>query len=146
MDRNSFACTKFWILRLYHYPILFKQEVLRVIELNYIYILIYERCFRIQREKKFADCELKMEGMEQWKNEAKQWLQQGIEYAYQIPPTQLYAAAAVLLLTTLFFLIGNSLSLSLSLCSSVWVILSSLCEVFAFPWCYFCWILDNYRT
>ncbi|XP_057984963.1 uncharacterized protein LOC110631684 isoform X2 [Hevea brasiliensis] len=46
-----------------------------------------------------------MEGMEQWKNEAKQWLQQGIEYAHQIPPTQLYAAATVLLLTTLFLLI-----------------------------------------
>ncbi|KAF2286694.1 hypothetical protein GH714_023661 [Hevea brasiliensis] len=53
----------------------------------------------------FADCKLKMEGMEQWRNEAKQWLQQGIEYAHQIPPTQLYATAAVLLLTTLFFLI-----------------------------------------
>ncbi|EEF37035.1 signal recognition particle receptor subunit beta [Ricinus communis] len=46
-----------------------------------------------------------MEGVEQWKNEAKQWLQQGIEFANQIPPAQLYAAAAVLLITTLFLLI-----------------------------------------
>nr|TKS10046.1 hypothetical protein D5086_0000086320 [Populus alba] len=43
----------------------------------------------------------KMEGIEQWKTEAQQWLQQGIEYAHQIPPTQLYAAVAVLLFTTL---------------------------------------------
>lgn len=45
-----------------------------------------------------------MEGIEQWKTEAQQWLQQGIEYAHQIPPTQLYAAVAVLLFTTLLLL------------------------------------------
>ncbi|KAL0004262.1 hypothetical protein SO802_011823 [Lithocarpus litseifolius] len=42
--------------------------------------------------------------LEQWKNQATQWLNQGIEYSHQIPPTQLYAALAVLLFTTLFFL------------------------------------------
>ncbi|KAJ6336319.1 hypothetical protein OIU78_012838 [Salix suchowensis] len=46
-----------------------------------------------------------MEGIEQWKTEAQQWLRQGIEYAHQIPPTQLYAAVAVLLFTTLLLLI-----------------------------------------
>lgn len=50
-----------------------------------------------------------MEGMEQWKDEAQQWLQQGIEYAQQIPPTQLYAAAAILVFTTLLLLLSNSL-------------------------------------
>lgn len=45
-----------------------------------------------------------MEGIEQWKTEAQQWLQQGIEYAHQIPRTQLYAAVAVLLFTTLLLL------------------------------------------
>ena len=60
--------------------------------------------------------------MEQWKNQlepfknqATQWLNQGIEYSHQIPPTQLYAALAVLLFTTLFFLFSISLSLSHSL-------------------------------
>ncbi|GMY26263.1 signal recognition particle receptor subunit beta isoform X2 [Fagus crenata] len=42
--------------------------------------------------------------IEQWKNQFEQWLKQGIEYSHQIPPTQLYAALAVLLFTTLFFL------------------------------------------
>lgn len=51
----------------------------------------------------------KMEGIEQWKTEAQQWLRQGIEYAHQIPPTQLYAAVAVLLFTTLLLLISNLL-------------------------------------
>ncbi|KAJ8750383.1 hypothetical protein K2173_014298 [Erythroxylum novogranatense] len=45
-----------------------------------------------------------MEGIEQWKNEAQRWLQQGIEYAQRIPPTQLYAAIAVSLFTTLLLL------------------------------------------
>uniref|UniRef100_A0A2P2JYI1 Signal recognition particle receptor subunit beta n=1 Tax=Rhizophora mucronata TaxID=61149 RepID=A0A2P2JYI1_RHIMU len=45
-----------------------------------------------------------MDGIEQWKNEAQQWLQQGIDYAQQIPPTQLYAAVAVLIFTTIFLL------------------------------------------
>ncbi|KAF9686710.1 hypothetical protein SADUNF_Sadunf02G0017500 [Salix dunnii] len=45
-----------------------------------------------------------MEGLEQWKTEAQQWLRQGIEYAHQLPPTQLYAAVAVLLFTTLLLL------------------------------------------
>ena len=70
-----------------------------------------------------------MEGTEQWKNQleqwknqleplknqATQWLNQGIEYSHQIPPTQLYAALAVLLFTTLFFLLSIALSLSHSL-------------------------------
>ncbi|KAJ4837088.1 hypothetical protein Tsubulata_033512 [Turnera subulata] len=47
---------------------------------------------------------MQMEGFEQWKEEARQWVQQGIEYALQIPPPQLYAAAAVLVLTTLLLL------------------------------------------
>nr|POE97850.1 signal recognition particle receptor subunit beta [Quercus suber] len=42
--------------------------------------------------------------LEPWKNQATQWLNQGIEYSHQIPPNQLYAALAVLLFTTLFFL------------------------------------------
>jgi signal recognition particle receptor subunit beta len=49
--------------------------------------------------------------IEQWKNQFEQWLKQGIEYSHQIPPTQLYAALAVLLFTTLFFLF-STLSLS----------------------------------
>ena len=74
-----------------------------------------------------------MEGTEQWKNQleqwknqleplknqATQWLNQGIEYSHQIPPTQLYAALAVLLFTTLFFLLSIALSLSLSLSLSL---------------------------
>ncbi|KAJ4848036.1 hypothetical protein Tsubulata_037922, partial [Turnera subulata] len=47
---------------------------------------------------------MQMEGFEQWKEEARQWVQQGIEYALQIPPPQLYAATAVLVLTTLLLL------------------------------------------
>ncbi|XP_044489951.1 signal recognition particle receptor subunit beta-like [Mangifera indica] len=45
------------------------------------------------------------ERMEQWKIELDQLLQQGIEFARQIPPTQLYAAVGVLIFTTilLFF-------------------------------------------
>ncbi|XP_065876658.1 uncharacterized protein [Euphorbia lathyris] len=46
-----------------------------------------------------------MEGMEQWKMEAKQWLDQGIQYVNQIPPTQLYVAASVLIFSTLVLLI-----------------------------------------
>ncbi|KAJ0095970.1 hypothetical protein Patl1_16097 [Pistacia atlantica] len=44
------------------------------------------------------------EGMEQWKIELEQLLQQGIEFARQIPPTQLYAALGVLLFTTILLL------------------------------------------
>jgi hypothetical protein len=58
----------------------------------------------------------KMEGIEQWKTEAQQWLQQGIEYAHQLPPTQLYAAVAVLLFTTLLLLTSNSLLLFAYVC------------------------------
>ncbi|GKV14534.1 hypothetical protein SLEP1_g25397 [Rubroshorea leprosula] len=49
-----------------------------------------------------------MEGMEPWKeqvevwrNQLEQWLHQAIEYSQQIPPTQLYIAIAVLVVTTL---------------------------------------------
>ncbi|XP_010531497.1 PREDICTED: signal recognition particle receptor subunit beta-like [Tarenaya hassleriana] len=45
-----------------------------------------------------------MENLEDWKNLAEQRLHQGIEYVQQIPPTQLYAAIAVLLLTTILLL------------------------------------------
>lgn len=60
-----------------------------------------------------------MEGIEQWTNQAQQWAnhaqqwwatqapqlwQQGVEHIHQIPPTQLYAAIAVLFLTTFFLL------------------------------------------
>ncbi|CAK7332089.1 unnamed protein product [Dovyalis caffra] len=45
-----------------------------------------------------------MEGMEHWKREIQDRLQQGIEYAHQIPPTQMYAAATVLLFTTILLL------------------------------------------
>lgn len=43
--------------------------------------------------------------LEPWKNQLEQWLNQGIEYIQQIPPTQLYAAIAVLLFTTLLILL-----------------------------------------
>ncbi|KAJ4711070.1 putative Signal recognition particle receptor subunit beta [Melia azedarach] len=46
-----------------------------------------------------------MEGMEQWKKELEQWLRLGIEFLHQIPPTQLYIACAVLLLTTALLLL-----------------------------------------
>ncbi|XP_040954391.1 signal recognition particle receptor subunit beta isoform X4 [Gossypium hirsutum] len=56
-----------------------------------------------------------MEGMEQWKDQLEQlkiqlepwkiqleqWLHQAIEYLHQIPPIQLYAAIAVLFISTL---------------------------------------------
>ncbi|XP_010555243.1 PREDICTED: signal recognition particle receptor subunit beta-like [Tarenaya hassleriana] len=45
-----------------------------------------------------------MDNWEDWKNLAEQRLHQGIEYVQQIPPTQLYAAMAVLLLTTILLL------------------------------------------
>lgn len=45
-----------------------------------------------------------MENWGDWKNLAEQWLHQGIEYVQQIPPTQLYAAIAVLLLSTILLL------------------------------------------
>ncbi|CAN1310883.1 Signal recognition particle receptor subunit beta [Linum perenne] len=72
-----------------------------------------------------------MEGVEQWKKEAEQWIQQGVEYVRQvpevqqaieyasqvpaiqqgieyvnrIPPVQLYSAAAVLVFTTLLLIL-----------------------------------------
>ncbi|XVF13698.1 hypothetical protein REPUB_Repub08aG0230200 [Reevesia pubescens] len=42
--------------------------------------------------------------LEPWKNQLEQWLHQGIEYLNQIPPIQLYAAIAVLLISTLLLL------------------------------------------
>ncbi|WCJ43376.1 P-loop containing nucleoside triphosphate hydrolases superfamily protein [Euphorbia peplus] len=46
-----------------------------------------------------------MEGIEQWKMVAQQWLDQGIQYLNQIPQDQLYVAAALLIFSTLFLLI-----------------------------------------
>ena len=91
-----------------------------------IHLCLVQFCVLVLKEKKKKK---KMEGTEQWKNQleqwknqlepwknqATQWLNQGIEYSHQIPPTQLYAALAVLLFTTLFFLLSIALSLSLSL-------------------------------
>ncbi|XP_030545088.1 signal recognition particle receptor subunit beta-like [Rhodamnia argentea] len=52
-----------------------------------------------------------MEGMEQWKVQVENWssqlrelLHQFLQHVHQIPPAQLYAAIAVLSLTTLFLL------------------------------------------
>ncbi|XP_022756720.1 signal recognition particle receptor subunit beta-like isoform X2 [Durio zibethinus] len=42
--------------------------------------------------------------LEPWKNQLEQWLHQPIEYLNQIPPIQLYAAIAVLLISTLLLL------------------------------------------
>ncbi|KAE8023490.1 hypothetical protein FH972_009179 [Carpinus fangiana] len=42
--------------------------------------------------------------LEPWKTQLEQWLNQVIEHIHQIPPTQLYAAVAVLLFTTLVLL------------------------------------------
>ncbi|XP_022737983.1 signal recognition particle receptor subunit beta-like isoform X2 [Durio zibethinus] len=42
--------------------------------------------------------------LEPWKNQLEQWLHQAIEYLNQIPPIQLYAAIAVLLISTLLLL------------------------------------------
>lgn len=63
-----------------------------------------------------------MEGMvEQLKDQFDQlrsqfdpWLNQAIEYSRQVPPTQLYAAIAVLLFTTLLLLFGKYLSFRLN--------------------------------
>ncbi|GAV61008.1 SRPRB domain-containing protein, partial [Cephalotus follicularis] len=44
------------------------------------------------------------EGLEQWRKQAEELLNQGIEFAHQIPPIQLYAAISVLLLTTFLLL------------------------------------------
>lgn len=48
------------------------------------------------------------EGMEQWKKELEEWLNHGIEFINQIPPTQLYIACTVLLLTTALLLLRES--------------------------------------
>lgn len=48
------------------------------------------------------------EGMEQWKKELEEWLNRGIEFINQIPPTQLYIACAILLLTTALLLLRES--------------------------------------
>lgn len=45
-----------------------------------------------------------MDNLEDLKILAEQWLHQGIEFVQQIPPTQLYAAIGVLLLTTILLL------------------------------------------
>ncbi|EOY25235.1 Signal recognition particle receptor subunit beta isoform 3 [Theobroma cacao] len=42
--------------------------------------------------------------LEPWKNQLEQWLHQAIEFLNQIPPIQLYAAVAVLLVSTLLLL------------------------------------------
>lgn len=44
------------------------------------------------------------EWLQHWRIQAEEWLHHGIVYIHQIPPTQLYAAIAVLLLTTLMLL------------------------------------------
>lgn len=62
--------------------------------------------------------------LEPWKNQLEQWLNQGVEYIKQIPPTQLYAAIAVLLFTTLLLL--SSIMLSHS--NFVTILLSSICS------------------
>ncbi|KAJ7975525.1 Signal recognition particle receptor subunit beta [Quillaja saponaria] len=49
-----------------------------------------------------------MEAIDQWKEQLNYWWHQGIEFLNQIPPAQLYAAVAVLLLTT-FLLISIGL-------------------------------------
>ncbi|GLT86479.1 hypothetical protein SLE2022_046180 [Rubroshorea leprosula] len=48
--------------------------------------------------------ELWKEQVEVWRNQLEQWLHQAIEYSHQIPPTQLYIAIAVLVVTTLLLL------------------------------------------
>lgn len=48
------------------------------------------------------------EGMEQWKKDLEEWLNRGIEFINQIPPTQLYIACAVLPLTTALLLLRES--------------------------------------
>lgn len=48
------------------------------------------------------------EWLRHWRIQAEEWLHHGIVYIHQIPPTQLYAAIAVLLLTTLMLLSSKS--------------------------------------
>lgn len=45
-----------------------------------------------------------MDNLEDLKILAEQWFHQGVEFVQQIPPTQLYAAIGVLLLTTILLL------------------------------------------
>ena len=62
-----------------------------------------------------------MEGLEQWKKQAEQWSSQALQqwknqgeplwsqahlYIQQVPPTQIYAALAILLLTSVLLLLG----------------------------------------
>ena len=62
-----------------------------------------------------------MEGFDEWKKQADKWLSQASqqwqkhaeplcsqaqEYIQQVPPTQIYAALAVLLLTPVLFILG----------------------------------------
>lgn len=63
-----------------------------------------------------------MEGMveqlkdqfDQLRSQFEPWLNQAIEYSRQVPPTQLYAAIAVLLFTTLLLLFGKYLPFRLN--------------------------------
>ncbi|KAM5554171.1 hypothetical protein ABKV19_026087 [Rosa sericea] len=63
-----------------------------------------------------------MEGFEEWKKRAEQWLSQALqqwkkqadplwfqahEYIQQVPPTQIYAALAILLVTSVLLLLGR---------------------------------------
>ncbi len=54
--------------------------------------------------------------LELWKTQLQQWLNQGFEHIHQIPPTQLYAAVAVLLFTTLLLLLSTMLPTFLTTC------------------------------
>ena len=62
-----------------------------------------------------------MEGFEEWKKQAEQWSSQALqqwkkqaeplwsqahEYIQQVPPTQIYAALAILLVTSVLLLLG----------------------------------------
>ncbi|KAM5574236.1 hypothetical protein ABKV19_013632 [Rosa sericea] len=63
-----------------------------------------------------------MEGFEEWKKQAEQWLSQALQqwkkqaeplwsqahdYIQQVPPTQIYAALAILLVTSVLLLLGR---------------------------------------
>lgn len=48
-----------------------------------------------------------MEDFEQWKEQVAHWWRLGLEYFRQLPPEQLYAAAAVLAFTTILLLFSK---------------------------------------
>ena len=49
-----------------------------------------------------------MDELEQWRIQLQQWSRQGAEWFHQMPETQLYAAIAVVFVTTFFLLSSNS--------------------------------------